>query len=64
MAGFMAADKSYFYTKTRRFWAKRYQFSPQSACSFPAKACKLPHKSNAFGQKNVEEKIEWEGLRL
>lgn len=41
MAGFMAADKSYFYTKTRHFWAKRYQFSPQFACSFPPKACRL-----------------------
>lgn len=58
MAGFMAADKSYFYTKTRRFWSKRYHLIRQFACSFPPKACRLPDKSNAFGQKNVEEKIE------
>lgn len=62
MAGFMAADKSYFYTKTRHFWAKRYQFSPQFACSFPPKACRLPHKSNAFGQENVEKKVESSAL--
>lgn len=58
MAGFMAADKSYFYTKTRRFWTKRHHLTHQFACSFLVKACRLPDKSNAFGRKNVEEKIE------
>lgn len=58
MIGLTLPNESYFYTKTRRFWAKRYQFSPQSACSFPAKACRLSHKSNAFGRENVEEKVK------
>lgn len=56
--GLTLPNKSYFYTKIRRFWGKRYHLIHQFACSFPAKACRLPHKSNAFGRENVEEKIE------
>lgn len=58
MAGLTLSNNSYFYTKTRRFWAKRQHLAPLQTCYCTPKAYQLNRKQHAFGMENVEEKVE------